>query len=139
MKLLHSILLFFVSSFLFGLLTPFGIIWAIVTSIRWQKGKALLAYVSNCFFSIAFSLDKLGNVVLAPFMNRWFILPNSKYKFGSIKHTISLVLAYNNRENTLLYLGSLLVKLLEIIDPGHMEKSIEDFENILFKNNPNLI
>ena len=85
---------------------------------------------------MAFALDLLGNVILAPFMNRWFITKESTYKFGSIKHTISLVIAYNYREKTLSRYGIIIHSILELAQKGHCEIAIQDFENIKFKNNP---
>ena len=93
-------------------------------------------YIANIFFSMAFALDLLGNVILAPFMNRWFITKESTYKFGSIKHTISLVIAYNFREKTLTKYGMFIYNILEFAQKDHCEIAIKDFENIKFKNNP---
>lgn len=124
---------------LFCILCPIGILWAVITAIRHIKLKAFSIYISNIFFSLAFSLDQLGNVVLSPFMNRWFITKDSVYKFGSIKHTISLVIAYNFREKTLTSQGSIFYFILESSETNHCEKAIASFENIQFKNNQNLI
>lgn len=135
MKLIHSILLLIVAIILFCILTPFGFIWALVTSIRKWIFKQFMIYLSNIFFSLSFALDLIGNVILAPFLNRFFITKLSTYHFGSIKHTISLVIAYNFRENTLTNLGLIFYYILEFCDENHCEVAIKDFENIQFKNN----
>ncbi len=139
MIIINSFLLFILALFLLCLLSPFGISWAIITTIRWNKKEHLKRYIANIFFALSFLIDILGNIVLSPFMNRWFILKESIYKFGSVKHTISLVLGYNYRNHTLTKYGLKLYYLLEIIEKNHCEKAIEDFENIKFKNNPWII
>lgn len=135
MKLIHSILLFVLALIMFSLLAPLGFIWALVTSIRKLVFNQFVIYLSNIFFSLAFALDLIGNVILAPFLNRWFITKLSYYHFGSIKHTISLVIGYNFRENTLTSLGLVFYYILEFCDKNHCEIAIKDFENIQFKNN----
>jgi len=139
MIIITSILLLIIAVILFCLLTPFGVLWAIVTSIKLGKYKHFIHYISNIFFALAFLTDILGNTMLSPFMNRWFITKETPYKFGSVKHTISLVIGYNFNNNTLTNYGLKLYNILEKVDPGHCKNAIYDFENIKFKNNPWLI
>jgi hypothetical protein len=133
--LFGSIAICLLAIFLFLILCPLGLLWALGASIIKRIPKEFIIYFANIFFNIGFALDKIGCVVLAPYMNRFFIQDHSKYKFGSIKHTISLVIAYNYRENTLKRHGRWLYNTLEFVDPGHCELAIKDFENINFKNN----
>lgn len=130
-----SIAICIIAIVLFCLLTPLGLLWTFYKCITKRILKEFVIYVANIFYSIGFALDKIGNVMLAPYMNRFFIQDHSIYKFGSIKHTISLVIAYNYREKTLKRFGRYLYNILEYIDKGHCDKAIEDFENIKFKNN----
>lgn len=70
---------------------------------------------------LALTLDVLGNVIGGPVWNLLF-LKNAIVKFGSRFDTMSFVFAMN-REN-LTGFGKLIVKLLETLDPGHLEDSV---------------
>ncbi len=134
-KLGISIILFVLAVVLFSILAPIGIAWALFICVKGWKVEQFIIYIANIFFSGGFSIDNMGCVVLAPFMNRYFIHEWSKANFGSVKHTISLVIAYCWREKTLKEAGLALYYILEFIDPGHGERAIADYESKLFKNN----
>lgn len=73
-------------------------------------------------YTINVGIDKIGNVLLAAFLNK-FAIKEPKYRFGNINDTISEALAKNL--DNLTPLGQFIVDVLEWIDPGHMEKSIK--------------
>lgn len=79
-------------------------------------------------FSIALSIDQLGNVVCGRLFNLTLIYQSSIYKFGNEDETISSVIGKNKRANTLTITGKLLDSLLEIIDSNHSIDAIESDE-----------
>lgn len=139
-----SLLLFLIAVILFALLCPLGLLWTALIiifglftlskqGIKYKFNQFVL-YISQILFSFGFSLDNMGCVILAPFMNRYFI-KSDKYSFGSVKHTISLVIAYCYLEGTLLSAGMYLYKILEYVDAGHSSRAIFDYETKVFKPN----
>ncbi len=79
----------------------------------------------NYFWRIAISLDQLGNVICGAPMDYLLITNESLSKFGNPDETISSVLGKNEQSKTLTKAGRVLVKLLDILDPGHAKNSIE--------------
>lgn len=140
-----SLLLFVIAVILFCLLTPLGLLWVVCIIIALVVAanntntvkhicNQFILYLSQILFSFGFSLDNMGCVILGPFLNRYFI-KSTKYSFGSVKHTISLVIAYCYIEGTLLKPGKVLYDILEYADPGHSSRAIFDYETKIF--NPN--
>jgi hypothetical protein len=76
------------------------------------------------FKSSAISLDRFGNREFRTLFNKVLILENG-YQFGDIGETISSVLGKNERDNTLTKAGKMLVFVLDKLDKGHAEKSID--------------
>ena len=122
-KLIKNIILFFVAIILLLTLGAFGMVYTIISSIYNFKNLSVLKYWSNIVYTINVGIDKIGNVLLGDFMNK-FAVKNPVYKFGSINDTISKALAKNL--NNLTSLGRFIVDILEWIDPGHMEKSLNE-------------
>lgn len=73
---------------------------------------------------LALTLDVLGNVLGGPVWNYLFIKDRKSQvvKFGSRYDTMSFVFAMNR--HNLSCLGRTIVKLLETLDPGHLNKSV---------------
>lgn len=122
-KLIKNIILFFVAIILLLTLGAFGMVYTIISSIYNFKNLSVLKYWSNIVYTINVGIDKIGNVLLGDFMNK-FAVKNPVYKFGNINDTISKALAKNL--NHLTSLGKFIVDVLEWIDPGHMEKSLNE-------------
>lgn len=122
-RLIKNIILFFVAIILLLTLGSFGTIYTIISSICNFKNLSVLKYWSDIVYTINVGIDKIGNVLLGDFMNK-FAVHEPVYKFGNINDTISKALAKNL--NNLTSLGKFIVSILELIDPGHMEKSLEE-------------
>lgn len=120
-----NIIILVVALFLLVTVGTLGLIYTLINSvINISKADPFL-YFGNILYSINVGIDKIGNVLLGSFMNRFAIYEDlSQTKFGNINHTISYVLAKNMEPNTLRPLGTFLVNVLEYLDPGHMEKSL---------------
>lgn len=78
------------------------------------------------FMVMAKSVDKYGNALCAELFNDLLITKQSKYYFGDISQTISMVIGYNVREGTLSKSGKLLNHILNLIDKDHSLKAIHD-------------
>lgn len=78
-------------------------------------------------FNIAYAIDLLGNVVCAPIFEVLFIknTPN-KYSFGDPIDTISYVIAFNKHIDNLTRTGKALAAILDFIDPGHTDLTIQN-------------
>lgn len=98
------------------ILLPIGFLFQIVTTAF----RSLNRYL----FTIAKSIDQLGNVVCAELLNATMIKKDG-YKFGFEDVTISHVLGMNKQIKTLTWTGKALSWLLNTIDKDHVEKAIE--------------
>ena len=74
-------------------------------------------------------IDQIGNSVCRDLFNATLINQYSSYMFGRINETISSVLGKNQRQGTLSGLGEIIVVMLDWLDPGHCEKSIQHFNS----------
>ena len=77
----------------------------------------------NYFFECALAIDVLGNAMGLHIWNFVFITKQS-YQFGKRGETMSSVLGKNQRDNTLKFLGTQLVAILNLIEKDHCLKSI---------------
>jgi len=116
---MKNILLLFVSIFLFWLLYPLGLVYALIT-LRFR--------ISAYCRAIAISIDQLGNVVLSALMNDILITKKTQTKFGDVDMTISEVLGWNVIADTLTPAGQLIVNILDKIDKGHCINAIKQKE-----------
>lgn len=107
-------------------LLPLGILFTIFEIIRKRSLKKAMWYASNTVRIIAVSIDQLGNVVCRDLFNRCLIT-SEWYKFWYQDETISSVLGKNERDNTLTNTGEMIVAVLDMVDEGHCERSIEEF------------
>ena len=133
LKFLKSLLLLVVSIALACVMLPLGILWTSVEiGVRfffpcWKSaGEKSLGYLSSIIRSIAIGLDQIGNSVCRDMLNR-LLITSGGYSFGRIQETISSVLGKNEKSWTLTRLGRAIVAVLDRLDPGHCEKSIQDF------------
>ena len=110
-------LLYILSIVLLVIIYPFGYIWSLILSFQIKKEGR---YNED----MALSVDALGNVFLAPVLNKYAIL-NYGYKFGYRVETISSVLGKNLERNTLTKFGKWISNVLDTIDKKHCIKSID--------------
>lgn len=108
----------------------FGVIGLIVSvlyyliTLKWVSG---IKAINDMFLQIAISIDQTGNVLCKTLFNKTLIQLGG-YSFGCRMHTVSYVLGKNKETNTLTKLGKALVWILNIIDKGHVEKSVKIYE-----------
>jgi len=113
---MRGFILLIIALLLAIVLLPVGFAFQIITT--------LFKSVNRYLFTIAKSIDQLGNVVCADLFNTTLIKKNG-YKFGHEDVTISHVLGMNKKINTLTFTGKTLSWLLNIIEKDHVEKAIE--------------
>lgn len=106
-------LLFFVAMVLLWLLAPLFLLYALI------KGQKKSKY----FGDVAFAIDQLGNVMGAPIMNDVLLKKSSTYLYGDPDMTISHVTGVNYLSNNLTYFGLLIAKILNFVDPNHVENA----------------
>ena len=122
-KLLKNIVLLFVAIFLLFTIGIYGLVYSFFKSILTFSKANFIGYWADLLYQINVGIDMIGNVMLGKFLNHHAII-NPGYDFGKVKHTISHVLAVNQKNNNLTEFGKWIVNILEWIDPGHMEKSL---------------
>jgi hypothetical protein len=98
------------------ILLPVGFAFQVVTTF--------FRHINRYLFTIAKSIDQLGNVVCADLFN-YTMIKKDGYQFGNEDVTISHVLGVNKKINTLTFTGKTLSWLLNIIEKDHVEKAIE--------------
>jgi hypothetical protein len=97
----------------------YGFIYNLVT-LKWIGGFKRMDKIAG---SVAYVIDVLGNVVGQDMLNQLFLTKESTHKFGSGDESISAVLGYNKRTNTLSNGGRFMARFLNMIDPNHVEKA----------------
>ena len=113
---MKNVLLFMASILLLLLFATISIIIAIEKIIR---GKASSSY----FFECALAVDVLGNVMGQHIWNFIFIAKDG-YQFGKRGETMSSVFGKNQRDGTLIYLGKIVVSVLNFFQKDHCLISI---------------
>lgn len=116
---LTNILLFIIAIILLFIFSGIGVITALVKILFY---KASTKYFRDC----AIVIDVLGNVLCQHLFNVILIKEDSKNKFGKIDYTISKTLGLNQIDETLTWVGILLVKILDLIEKDHCLKSIDN-------------
>jgi len=113
---MRGFILLVIALLLSVVLLPVGFVFQVVTT--------LFKSINKYLFTIAKSIDQLGNVVCADLFNTTLI-KKGDYTFGNEDVTISHVLGMNKKINTLTFTGKLLSNFLNLIDKQHVEKAIE--------------
>jgi hypothetical protein len=113
---MRGFLLLIIALLLAIILLPVGFAFQVVTTF--------FRHINKYLFTIAKSIDQLGNVVCADLFNYTMIKKNG-YRFGNEDVTISHVLGMNKKINTLTFTGKILANFLNLIDKQHVEKAIE--------------
>lgn len=115
--LLVSIILAIIAGGLSLIFTPLYFI----ARFDFQKG---LDHMGEWMSKIALSIDQLGNVFGGSMFQLLFIRRGG-HLFGNEDDTISYVLARNHYKGKLNFFGKFVRLILELIDPGHLRKSIQ--------------
>ena len=118
-----GLILLIIARILSWILFPIGWIYSLITF------RLKLSRLNEYAFTIALSLDQLGNVVLANIMND-FLIKSEGYKFGNPDDTISAVLGVNKLKGTLSPAGKAITYILNKVDNNHVEKASKNI--ILF-------
>ncbi len=88
---------------------------------------SLFKHEGNLYYKqIAIGIDHLLNVVLQHLINLTCFTKDSKHLSGNIKESVSGVLGWNKRSNTLTKFGMWWCNRLGQIEKDHVEKSIDD-------------
>lgn len=122
MKLIQTTILLMIAILLAGILIPVGVVYDLITAVR--KPKKLYTRLVELTYAGSLMIDKLGNVLCAELFND--TLQENGYKFGNGKETISSVLGKNKEQDTLTKTGGFLERFLHLIDPFHVEESIDE-------------
>lgn len=124
MRTIGYILLFFSSLFLICTIGLVAFLYSIIKMFYKRKFKSGWNKFGVLFFVLSVSLDQFGNVLAGDLFNDILIKENG-HKFGNEDYTVSHVLGVNKSKGTLTKLGSFLDRFLHLLDPFHVEKSIE--------------
>lgn len=121
-RLINNIFIFFVAWVLLVTIGSFGLVYTIFWSIIHLNKISFLKYWADLVYTLNVGIDKIGNVLLGTFMNR-FAITKPNYPFGKLEDTISYALAMNLQN--LSPFGKFIVNILEKIDSGHMQDAID--------------
>jgi hypothetical protein len=128
MKLVINIGLFLIAGMLVAFLFPFALVFSFIRGIYKRKPKDWYKSTSLYFFTMAFALDKFGNVLIAPMFNTIMIKSSPQFLlFGDPEETISSCLGRNDMYDNLSWLGTLIKDILNFIDPDHCQKAANKF------------
>ena len=122
-KLIKNIILLDIALTLLLTVGLFGLLYTFIWSIFNFTKTSFIKYWSNLFYTINVGIDKIGNVLLGTFMNK-FAVKELQYPFGKLNDTISYALAMNL--GYLSPLGEFITNILEFVDPGHLKNSIKN-------------
>lgn len=117
-----ELILFIVASLLKWVFAPVLYIFGSIASRKKGK-KQYLDYQLN----LALAKDQYGNAV-GQYMFNCVMITKDGYKFGNRDETISSVIGKNKIRGTLTWAGKSLDFILEVMDPNHSIKSIDDKE-----------
>lgn len=120
-KLLNSTLLVIISIVLVTILSLITFAYKTIRSIIFLDHKGLSDYYMNA----ALSGDQTGNAFCAPLLNLLTRKPGPGYDFGNRDETVSSALGKNKKLNALNKFGLFIGKVLNKLDPNHLEKSID--------------
>ena len=98
------------------ILFPIGWIYSLLTA------RLSIKKLRYYFLTIAISIDQLGCVILGPLLNNIFVIEGGRL-YGNEDNTISEILGHNKYTGHNTKLATILAKLLNKIDPDHVEKA----------------
>jgi hypothetical protein len=110
------------SVFLFVVIGFIGLMYGIFKCLCLFKWRDLNDY----FLNIAESIDRLGNVVAGTFLMNDIMSSEKCYRFGNGRETISKVMGKNKKMKTITEIENNFAKILNRIEPNHVEKASEE-------------
>ena len=122
-----GLLLLIVSIVGVGIFAPIGLVVGVGMAVL-SMFKYLYNVLNNYFLAMAIVIDILGNVIMSPLFNL-ILIKKEGYKFGNPKQTISYVLGRNKLNGTIKPLGAWSGRMLNKLDPNHVEKAVENEED----------
>lgn len=126
LKFISNILLAFIALALATILFPVGLLVALIFLIFKFDVELTWKYFNRVFYSIAKSIDILGNYICSVLFNYTLIQRNTKaYRFGKENETISSALGKNVLANNLTVAGKCLNFILNLFEEDHAVKAIQ--------------
>lgn len=120
-KFVVSLIVLCIAVLLTVLISPFGIAYGIIKNIY---RRTFLAYLTKISKRVSVSIDQLDNVLCGDFLDDFFTKEGNN--FGLEDDTVSEVLSKN--QHNLTRFGRIISKLLEAVDPGHLESALIENE-----------
>lgn len=117
-----GIILSIIAILLSWIIFPFSFVYTFIRLTIKAKFKTYFNHIDKLFYSIAVSIDQLGNTVCQHLFND-IMIKKDGYKFGNVDETISYVLGANAYNHTLTKLGMWLCKMLDFFDKNHIQKA----------------
>lgn len=133
---LIGLILFVVATIPIRILTFVALIFTIffyLITFRWKTG---LTNTGKYYGKVALSQDQFANVSLSTINNILMVKRSTDcHLFGDEDDTLSYVVAMNQKKGTQSKFAKFWEKLLDFIDPGHLQKAIDaknkrDFEAV---------
>ncbi len=93
--------------------------------IVWVRRRDLAGF----FRSTALSIDHYANYEFRTLFNAVLIKTDAPVKFGNFYQSISYVLAVNKGWAMLTETGRWVVWIVELADPGHFDKTLDEYRN----------
>ena len=113
-----GIILYIVAKIGYLILSPITMLYAIIKLLF--KGGLF-----NYFHQLAFAIDQLGNVMIAPMANDCLLKKGSPKLYGCPDETISHVTGVNYKAKTLTDFGYFVAHTLDAVDKNHVNKAAE--------------
>lgn len=114
-----GLILYIVAKILYLVLSPITMLYAIV-KLTFKGG------LSKYFHDLAFAIDQLGNVMIAPMANDLLLKKDAPKLYGNPDETISHVTGVNYLARTLTSFGYFVAHTLDAVDKNHVEKAAEN-------------
>jgi hypothetical protein len=111
-----GIILYIVAKLMYLVLAPITMLYAII-KLTFKGG--LFQY----FHNLAFGIDQLGNVMIAPMANDLLLKKNAPKLYGNPDETISHVTGVNYVSETLTDFGYFVAHTLDAVDKDHVTKA----------------
>ena len=114
-----GIILYIVAKIGYLTLSPITMLYAIIKLLF--KGGLI-----NYFHQLAFAIDQLGNVMIAPMANDCLLKKDSPKLYGNPDETISHVTGVNYKAMKLTNFGYFVAHCLDAVDKKHVDKAADN-------------
>lgn len=123
-QLVYSYFMVVVSIVLAVVLCPMSLIVGIIYYIPTLKFQSGIDALGIFLVRVSFAINQLSNVLAGPFLNLLLVREGGT-KFGSHRDTISFVMAYNFRNNTLRLFGRGIYYVVTFFVSYHYDKALD--------------